>query len=82
MYRILTENKNVDQIKETLRALGLDYTIFFGEGAFHEQEEPSLVIELDNIPSSAATNAAILIREMNQQEAVLLQEIPVISQFI
>jgi hypothetical protein len=46
MYRILTENKNVDQIKEKLRVLSLDYPIFLGVGAWHEHEKFSLAIEL------------------------------------
>jgi hypothetical protein len=38
------------------------------------------MIELDNIPRRLAEEAAILIKEMNCQQAVLLQEISVMSQ--
>jgi hypothetical protein len=30
MYRILTENKNADQVKRTLCGLGLDFTVYYG----------------------------------------------------
>ena len=82
MYRILTENKNVEQVKMALVRLGLDYTVYYGEGAWQGQPENSLMIELDNISRQLAEEAAILIKEMNRQRAVLLQEIPVVSQFI
>lgn len=82
MFRILTENKNVEQVKTALVGLGLDYTVYFAEGAWQGQPENSLMIELDNIPRQRAEEAAILIKEMNRQQAVLLQEIPVMSQFL
>jgi len=82
MYRILTENKNADQVKRTLCGLGLDFTVYYGEGTWHGQHENSLMIELDNVTKDLAENAAKLIKHLNSQDAVLLQEIPVVSQFI
>ena len=82
MFRILTENKNVDQVKMELVRLGLDYTVYRAEGTWQGQQEDSLMIELDNITKESAENAARLIKQLNSQEAVLLQEIPVVSQFI
>lgn len=82
MYRILTEEKNVDQIKTTLNGLGLDFTLFNAQGSWKGMEENSLAIELDNIPRYRAENVARIIKSMNNQEAVLLQEIPVVSQLI
>jgi hypothetical protein len=40
------------------------------------------MIELDNVTKDLAENAAKLIKQLNSQEVVLLQEIPVVSQFI
>ena len=40
------------------------------------------MIELDNITKDLAENAAKVIKQLNSQQAVLLQEIPVVSQFI
>ena len=82
MFRILTENKNVEQVKTALVRLGLDYTVYRAEGAWQGQQEDSLMIELDNITKELAEKAARQIKELNRQEAVLLEEIPVVSQFI
>jgi len=82
MYRILTESKNVDLVKTSLGNLGLDYTLYSGDGSWKGQEEHSLIIELDNITKELAEEAAKLIKRINHQEKVLLQEIPVRSQLV
>jgi hypothetical protein len=82
MYRILTEEKNVEQIKATLTGLGLDFTLYCARGSWHGQEENSLAIELDNISRNFAESTARTIKSINNQEAVLLQEFPVTSKFI
>jgi hypothetical protein len=46
VYRILTENKNVDQVQRMLCGLGLDYTVYYGEGAWQGHRENGLMIEL------------------------------------
>ena len=82
MYRILTEEKNVEQVKAALTGLGLDFTLYRARGSWHGQEENSLAIELDCIPRQRAEVAARIIKSMNEQNAVLLQEIPVTSTLI
>lgn len=82
MFRILTEEKNVKQVKATLTSLGLDFTIYRARGSWQGQEEDSLAIELDNIPRNHAERAAKAIKTLNDQEAVLLQEFPVISELL
>lgn len=82
MYRILTEEKNVEQLKATLVGLGLDFTLFNAQGSWQGMKESSIAIELDNIPRHRAEHAARIIKLMNNQDAVLLQEFPVTSQFI
>ena len=82
MFRILTEEKNVDEVKATLKGLGLDFTLFRALGSWHGKEENSLAIELDNIPRHSAEHAAMSIKSMNDQDAVLLQEIPVKSKLM
>lgn len=79
MFRILTEEKNVEQLKASLNGLGLDFTLFCARGSWHGQEENSLAIELDNVTRSLAESTARTIKSMNKQEAALLQEIPVVS---
>lgn len=82
MYRILTEAKNVEGVKQELIRLGLDYTVYQAEGAYKGAPESSLVIELDNVRREVVFVAARLIRDMNTQEAVLVQEIPVVSEMV
>lgn len=82
MYRILTEEKNVDQIKTALTGLGLDFTLYRANGSWQGHEENSLAIELDNISQNLAEHVARTIKSMNEQDTVLLQEIPVISKLI
>ena len=82
LFRILTEHKNVKRIKAMLTGLGLDFTMYRARGSWQGQEEHSLAIELDNIPRHRAENAAKAIKSMNNQEAVLLQEIPVVSKLL
>jgi hypothetical protein len=82
MYRILTEEKNVEQVKATLTGLGLDFTLYRARGTWNGREENSLAIELDNISRNLAESTARTIKSMNKQEAVLLQEFPVTSKLI
>jgi hypothetical protein len=82
MFRIFTESKNVSLVKTSLGDLGLDYTLYSGDGSWRGQEEHSLIIELDNIPKELAEKAAKLIKRINRQEKVLLQEIPVTSHLV
>lgn len=79
MFRIVTENRNLTQIKEALARFGLDYTMYRAEGCWQGHSERSVAIELDNTNRSSAEIIALAIKYMNQQEAVLLQEIPVTS---
>jgi hypothetical protein len=62
MYRILTEEKNVEQVKATLTGLGLDFTLYRARGSWHGQEENSLAIELDNISRNLAESTARTIK--------------------
>jgi hypothetical protein len=82
MFRILTESKNIGLLKTSLGDLGLDYTLYSADGSWRGQEEHSLIIELDNIPRNRAEDAARLIKRINSQEKVLLQEIPVTSHLV
>jgi hypothetical protein len=82
MYRILTESKNIDLVKTSLGDLGVDYTLYSADGSWHGQSERSLIIELDNITKELAEKTARLIKRLNRQEKVLLQEIPVTSQLV
>ncbi len=82
MYRILTENKNVDQVKRMLANLGLDFTVYYCEGSWQGEAEDSMMIELDSVSEDVAETVAKLIKHTNFQQSVLLQEIAVASRLI
>lgn len=77
MYRIVTEEKNVEGIKAALAAFDLDFTLFRGIGSWKGKEEQSVAVELDQISPITAEMVAHKIKLMNDQEAILLQEFPI-----
>ena len=59
MYRILTENKNADQVKRTLCGLGLDLTVYYGEGDFAAlTASPMVLKDMEPPGNSFHTNSA------------------------
>jgi hypothetical protein len=82
MYRIVTEDKNVEGIKAALVAFDLDFTLFRGIGSRKGKEEQSLAVELDRISRKTAEDVARAIKMMNEQEAVLLQEFPIKTEVV
>jgi len=83
MYRIITEHTNVDGIKSLLRDEKMDFTLHEATGSWQGVEERSLVIELDALwDDSEVTRVAKKIRSLNNQEAVLIQNIPTEGVFV
>jgi hypothetical protein len=82
MYRILTENKNVRELKILLVNMNLDYTMYYADGSWKGRPEDSLIIELGDASEDVAEAVAKLIKHANFQQAVLLQEIPIMSRLI
>lgn len=82
MYRIVTENKNVEGIKAALVGFDLDFTLFRGTGSWRGKEEESVAVELDRISRETAEMVARTIKTMNDQEAVLLQEFPIKTELV
>jgi hypothetical protein len=82
MYRIVTEDKNVEGIKAALVGFDLDFTLFRGIGSWKGKEEQSVAVELDRISRAMAEMVALKIKTMNDQEAVLLQEFPIKTQLL
>lgn len=74
LYRICTENKNYPDILDYLDQHFPDgYTVIHANGAWQEQREKSLVIE---IISSGCINISRLcywLRKHNKQQTVMLQ---------
>lgn len=77
MFRIVTEDKDVEKIKAALIGFDLNFTLFRGIGSWRGKEEPSLAVELDRISRETAEAVALRIKALNDQEAVLLQEFPI-----
>lgn len=82
MYRIVTEDKNVEGIKAALVGFDLDFTLFRGIGSWRGKEEESVAVELDRISRETAEMVARTIKTMNDQEAVLLQEFPIKTELV
>ncbi len=89
MYRILTERKNVETIKKQILDPKFEsYGILNAEGCWKGQHEDGIVIEL--IASDVWTDefaervyeAAREIKELNEQEAVLVQHIQASGELI
>jgi hypothetical protein len=82
VYRILTERKNIDLVRRILGQLGLDYTLYCADGVWRGKPERSVIIELEYLAWDIAELAARRIGQLNCQEAVLLQDIPVTGHFL
>lgn len=82
MFRIVTEDKNEEGIKAALLGLDLDFTLYRGVVSWKGREEHSLAVELDRISRQTAEAAALTIKAMNRQEAVLLQEFATTSDLL
>ena len=76
LFRIVTENKNADQLRKMLSDLEIDYTMYCADGSWQGISECSLLIELDQISRAQAEAVALIIKWINTQTAVLLQEFP------
>jgi uncharacterized membrane-anchored protein YitT (DUF2179 family) len=76
LYRILTENKNENDLNEIVAGFFGGYFSMEGEGRWKGQSESSLVFEVETDELEQVNNAARAIKEHNGQEAVTVQQIP------
>lgn len=79
LYRILTENRNSKQIEEIVSSFFESYTMIPTTGIWKRALEFSLIIEIDTIGTvdrKVVEEIAKRIKELNHQEAVMIQEIP------
>jgi hypothetical protein len=81
VYRILTERKNISEVENWLASQGIDYLIFLGKGAWHEARENSMAIELAAATKDEAVSTALSVKESNEQQEIIVQELPVVSMF-
>ena len=72
-YRIYTENKNLEGIKDILNRNFKAYTIFYGVGVWEGIKEKNLTIEIIGEKFDIAVEVmARTIKILNNQQAVLV----------
>lgn len=77
MFRILTENKNQNRVVEIVGKKFTGFTIIAATGFWKGQREDSLIIEIigDDVKVEDVNAIATEIKNVNNQEAVLVQKI-------
>lgn len=78
IYRILTENKNRQAIESICARRFLGFTVTEAKGYWQGKAESSLIIDIDTLGEEGAISVyqtAKEIKEYNNQESVLVQEI-------
>ena len=83
MIRILTEDKNRETIYRILGTYAVDsFTVTPAIGFWKGKEENSLAIDIVGISFETARVAAQAIKAHNNQQCVLVLDIPATSHFI
>ncbi len=83
MYRICTEDKNRERIESIVTSHGVDgFAMLTGVGYWKGQREGALTLEFIGADGKTIRSIAEAIKVWNQQEAVLIQHIPVEAEFI
>ena len=75
LYRIYTEKKSLDKIRNLLNVCFECYTIIEGQGTWKSKREASLIIELllnGDVNEKRVYAVADSIKVLNKQEAVLI----------
>lgn len=73
-YLILTEHKNESQVKSVLDMYFDGYTLLSGLGRWKGKEELSMTILVCNAEPNRVQNACEEIKNINNQESVLVME--------
>ena len=82
MYRILTEDKNRERIYRILNSYVTGFTVTEAIGSYKGMIEKSLAIDIAGYPGAVVERIAEAIKQWNQQESVLVLEIPTTEHFI
>lgn len=75
LYRILTEDKNRKQVLKLVEEKCESATVIEAKGLWRGTWENSLIIEIDDEYFKYIETLAEAIKELNKQDAVLIQEI-------
>ena len=85
LYRIITEDRNYIRVKELVSSYFDGFTIYKANGVYSGDNEPALIIEIDTLDKTCCSTILRIVKEikdMNNQECVLLQVIECISHLI
>lgn len=85
LYRIITENRNQLDTEQLVSDHFKDFTTYPAYGHWLRRRESSLIIEISTDVINAGYRIGVLaklIKVQNQQDAVLVQEIPCKSSLI
>lgn len=87
LIRILTENKNYEDVQKLTRQFIPAFTILKAEGCWGGAKEHSLIIEIDTMKNlneyrERADKLAYAIKKLNNQDAVLIQYIECESRLV
>ena len=87
LFRIFTENRNLEGVHKICSNLFNGYSMFFVIGNYKGQEEPGICIEIDSVGQEGyldtrVNQAADEIKVLNNQECVLVQKINCTSQMV
>ena len=83
MYRICTEDVNRPRIEAIIAQHGIDgYSMLTGTGYWKGQRELALILEFVGANQETIRASAQEIRTANNQDAVLIQHIPVEAEFV
>lgn len=82
LYRIYTEDKNRKSVIAALNHYIDGYTLIEARGCWEKEWEESLIIEVVDVRPEAIRQVARDIKEINNQEAVLVVRCPSSSELI
>ena len=82
MYWICTEDKNRAEIVAILNRHFDAYTLIEGHGAWKGLPEPSLTISIVDADPTIVQEVALEIKAWNDQESVMILDIPCTTTFV
>jgi hypothetical protein len=82
MLRIITEDKNRAMIYKALSGYDVDYTMTLATGTWKGIREDSITIDFIGVETEIVHEIARVIKLHNEQEAVLVLDIPATALFL
>ncbi len=82
LFRVYTQNKNLEQTKEVLNNAFDGYTLIQGAGYWKGTSEKSLIIEIVTIDDALVYAVAERIKKDNHQKTILITSMDVSADFL